>query len=81
LLSSDFNKDSNLDLVVANACDNNLGVLLVNGDGTFQNQKTYRTGKAPTFFVIGDFNNDAKLDLAVIGNGSSNVRIFYNSYS
>jgi hypothetical protein len=56
-------------------------VLLVNGDGTFQNQKTYRTGKAPTFFVIGDFNNDAKLDLAVIGNGGSNVRIFSNSYS
>ena len=47
---ADLNGDGNLDIVVANECNNNfcengtVSVLLGNGDGTFQPAATYSTG-------------------------------------
>ena len=34
------------------------GILLGNGDGSFQNQTAYLTGSEPLFVAVGDFNND-----------------------
>ncbi len=50
-----------------NETDNNASVLLGNGDGTFQAQVAYPTGVGgnPLSVVIGDFNGDNNLDLAV----------------
>jgi len=63
----DFNGDQKLDLVVVNETDNNASVLLGNGDGTFQPQVAYPTGVGgnPLSVVVGDFNGDGNLDLAV----------------
>jgi hypothetical protein len=63
----DFNGDGKLDLVVTNSYSNNntVSVLLGNGNGTFQSQKTYATGVLPFSVAVGDFNGDGKLDLAV----------------
>ena len=44
LAVGDFNNDTHLDIVVANYGDNNIGVLLGYGDGSFANQTTYSTG-------------------------------------
>jgi uncharacterized protein (DUF2141 family) len=55
----DFNGDGNLDLAVANA-----GILLGNGDGTFQAPIEFPTGIYSISIVVGDFNGDGKLDLA-----------------
>ena len=74
MLTADFNTDSKLDLAVTNFQDHSLGMLLGNGDGTFQNQTIYSTGGFPTSATTGDFNNDTKLDLAVTnldGNGAT----------
>ena len=44
IVAGDFNGDGRLDLAVANAGDNDVSVLLGNGDGTFQPQVTYAVG-------------------------------------
>jgi phospholipase C len=50
---------------VANAVDNTVSVLLGNGDGTLQGHVDYAAGMGPAGIVVGDFNGDGKLDVAV----------------
>ena len=69
----DFNGDGKLDLATANGSDSTVSVLLGNGDGTFRPQVVYATAaqaidnpiSGSGSLVIGDFNGDHKLDLAV----------------
>ena len=71
----DLNGDGHPDLLVASRCDNNsdcsygvLGVLLGNGDGTFQTALQYSSGGVYAQSVaLTDLNADGKLD-AVISN-------------
>jgi len=78
----DVNQDGKADLLVANQCVNSssdcglgpgeAGVLLGNGDGTFQAAKTYNSGGVGAFSVIaGDMNGDGKPDLLML-NGCTN---------
>ncbi|PZR94452.1 MAG: hypothetical protein DLM69_12480 [Candidatus Chloroheliales bacterium] len=60
----DFNRDANLDIITVSYNDNLLVVFLGNGDGSFQAAQFF-----PAFgiwVVAGDFNNDGKLDTAVV---------------
>jgi uncharacterized repeat protein (TIGR01451 family) len=60
----DFNGDGKADLVVSNSNNNNLAVLLGNGDGTFQTPVNYAVS-TPISVAVGDFNGDGKADVAV----------------
>ena len=60
--TGDFNHDGKLDLAVASDLDDNVGILLGNGDGTFQGQSVYSTGNQPAAVIIGDFNGDGNPD-------------------
>lgn len=71
----DFNGDGKLDLAVTNQGDNTVSILLGNGDGTFQAQRTFPTGLAPDAIVAGDFNGDGKLDLAVANFTGNSISI------
>jgi hypothetical protein len=76
LALEDFNGDGNTDLAVANLGDGSttagsIGILLGNGDGTFQPQVTYAAGFNPGFVVVADFNGDGKADLAVASDVSA----------
>jgi hypothetical protein len=71
---ADLNGDGHPDLAVANACQSEsncvtgiVGVLLGNGDGTFQPAVNYNTGGGNAAFsvAIADLNGDGHLDLAV----------------
>jgi hypothetical protein len=67
---ADVNGDHKPDLVVANSCwcgrDASVGVLLGNGDGTFQSAVTYDSGgELAVSVVIADVNRDGTLDLVV----------------
>jgi len=75
---ADFNNDTRLDITVANHDDNNVGVLLGNGDGTFQAQMTFSTGvgSLPLSVTVGDFNQDTRMDIAVANGGGDNVGVF-----
>ena len=74
----DFNNDSRLDIVVPNYWAYNIGVFLGYGNGTFSSQTTFSTGdnSQPIEVVVGDFNNDDQLDIAVANYWADNVGIF-----
>ena len=67
----DFNHDGKPDIAVSDFCpssDGHISVLLGNGDGTFKPHTDYSTGVSPIGMVMGDFNGDGNLDLAVVDN-------------
>jgi len=78
---ADLNGDGKADLVVANcgsggssACNSPglVGVLLGNGDGTFQTVVTYGSGGLGAYsVVVADVNGDGKPDLVVANNCAS----------
>ncbi len=75
----DFNNDSRLDIVVANSGTNNIGIFLSNGSGTFSSQVTYSTGfdSQPYSVAVLDFDNDTRLDIAVVNYIGNSVIVFF----
>ncbi|MDQ3917668.1 MAG: FG-GAP-like repeat-containing protein [Acidobacteriota bacterium] len=70
ITAGDLNGDGNPDLVFSSS-GGAVGVLLGKGDGTFQPAVSYATTGSPATARLGDFNGDAKLDVAVVNSGSS----------
>ncbi len=77
LATGDFNGDGKTDIAVANLNAKTVGILLGNGDGTFNFGATLSTADQPLSLVVGDFNKDGHLDIAVGNNApTSTVQIF-----
>jgi hypothetical protein len=68
---ADFNNDGKPDAAVSSSAG--IGILLGNGDGTFQGA-TFTAAAGNAFGIVtGDFNNDGKVDLIVGVKGSGQV--------
>jgi hypothetical protein len=77
----DFNGNGKLDLAVASEGSNSVGVLLGNGDGTFQAPQNFAAGYTPVSVAIGDFdgrhyaNGQPIMDLAVANLNTNTVSV------
>jgi len=84
LAVADVNGDGQPDLLVTNTCtsstnclNGSVGVLLGEGDGTFNNVVTYAAGDFPQSVAVADLNGDGKPDLVVAD--SSVVGVLLNN--
>jgi FG-GAP-like repeat/Abnormal spindle-like microcephaly-assoc'd, ASPM-SPD-2-Hydin len=79
--AGDFNGDGKQDLAVIGFVPTNLNVaavfvLLGNGDGTFTLKTTITGISSPQAVMLGDFNGDGKLDMAVTDRTTNSVSVF-----
>jgi FG-GAP-like repeat len=74
---ADINNDTLRDIVVANQGTNNIGIFLGYGNGLFADQMlvAIEYGSLPFSMIVGDFNNDQLLDMAVGNSGTDNINI------
>lgn len=81
----DVNGDGKPDLLTANRCDQcrnggTVGVLLGNGDGTFQSAAAYRSGgNFAVSVAVADLNGDGKADVVVVNEKSFSVGVLLNN--
>jgi hypothetical protein len=82
--TADFNGDGHLDVAVADTCgvdptcvaNGGVGILLGNGDGTFQPLQNYpSTGQGTVRLAVGDFNGDHHADVVAINNRTSDISV------
>jgi hypothetical protein len=83
VVAADVNGDGRPDLIVANDCSTNdclspgaVGVLLGNGDGTFQAPVSYLSGGYSTYSAaVGDVNGDGRPDILVANESSDTIGV------
>ncbi|CAM4838263.1 unnamed protein product [Rotaria magnacalcarata] len=72
------NNDNKLDIAVAFQKDDNVGVFMGYGNGSFSEQIVYKlpNGSSPVWLIVHDFNKDNAQDMAVANSDGNNVGIF-----
>jgi hypothetical protein len=75
----DFNGDGKLDIAAIDQNNNVVEIFLGKGDGTFEVGGTFATSPgnqpSPEGLVVGDFNKDGKLDIAVANSNTQDVGV------
>jgi hypothetical protein len=82
IVAGDFDGDGDRDLATTNFGSDDISVWRNNGAGVFTGLTAVNFGEGfgvPTDLVVGNFNGDANLDIAVSYSGTSNVAIGYGN--
>ncbi len=79
IIAVDLDGDSDYDLAVTKSLFNTVGILINNGDGTFQSRNDYAIDSVAWIVAPADFDSDGDNDLAVTNNGSANVSVLMNN--
>ena len=77
-VAADFNGDHKMDFAVATQSGsepNQVFIYLNNGDGTFQQPKSFAVGQFVGPMISGDFNGDGKVDLITANAESKDLSI------
>ncbi|MEA5576630.1 FG-GAP-like repeat-containing protein [Anabaena sp. UHCC 0451] len=74
----DINGDGDLDLVVANSADDNISVLLGNGDGTFGAATNYDVGNGSRAVAVADLDGNSSPDIVVANELDDTVSVLWN---
>jgi hypothetical protein len=74
----DFNNDILLDIIIADYATSDIVILLGYGNGTFGELLNYPlvNGSLPFSVLVGNLNNDKKLDYSVANYGTDNLEVF-----
>jgi len=77
---ADFNRDGKLDAAVTTdwTVDGAVNVLLGNGTGALVRAASSQIGTFPAALAVGDFNGDARPDVAAANSGSHNASVLLN---
>jgi hypothetical protein len=73
ILTADFNRDGNPDLVILESGSARILLYLGKGDGTFQTPKVIPVGNSPIYMAEGDVNNDHSPDLILSATTKTSV--------
>jgi hypothetical protein len=79
LTTADINGDGTLDAVVGKSSSNQIAVLLGDGSGAFGAPALFAVNNNPQDVSVGDFNGDAKLDVATVGYGDRTFGVLTNT--
>jgi hypothetical protein len=71
--AADLNGDGHADILVPNAADNTVSILLGYGDGTFAAGTDVAVGSGPISVAIGDLNSNGKPDMVSEISGAASV--------
>ena len=72
---ADVNGDGKPDLIVSDAYSNNVGVLMGNGNGTFQAMQSFAAGMYSSSVAVADVNGDGKPDVIVTNQNDADVGV------
>ncbi len=79
----DFNLDNNLDVLVAfrisNVSTGIVGLFLGNGAGSFTFYEKFSTGLGPRQLVLGNLNNDSRIDAVVVNESANTFTVLLNN--
>lgn len=80
IVAGDFNLDGHMDIAFTHGINldpagtpHGMGLLLGNGDGTFQAPQEYLVGRSALVYAAADLNRDGTPDLVIIDTGLINV--------
>ncbi|MCG9898535.1 MAG: FG-GAP-like repeat-containing protein, partial [Hydrotalea sp.] len=80
----DLDGDGKPEIIVSNNADNSITIyrnVATSGslnNSSFISSVTLATGNSPRAIVVGDVDNDGKLDIVVVNNGSTSISVYKN---
>ena len=84
VVTGDFDDDGTLDMAIANSDENNVSILLNQGDGSFVGGRKYQvaTGESTALGLIAlaaaDLDGDRDTDLVAVNYGADMIHTFFN---